>query len=329
MFDLAALTQGSLGRLAAPALTPAPRIEPPPAPSQAVTQGLAGLSAEQLLSLLGASTAPAPNNTPSLGSLAGLGGTSLAGSLASSLPGLGASLSGSLAGTAPSNNASSLAALANSGLLQRLQQQQQQQQLPPPPAPAPKTTTDELRAQLERLQQIANLSSSGAAPPPAAAPKTLANILNSAQLPSQTNSNSNGNSSAVSSALNSLMSNHTKTQATATATATANKKRKKPQLKIVLEPTGAKKKSQPEKNVKPPVAAITTATTTTTSSTESGSRRQPQLLYMACDDEDLSQYQTQVRKLIEVFEADKEDTSTSARGRNRPIVSGQVGIRCK
>ena len=36
-----------------------------------------------------------------------------------------------------------------------------------------------------------------------------------------------------------------------------------------------------------------------------------------------------VRKQIELFEAQEVDAETNARGRNRPIVVGQVGIRCK
>ena len=52
-------------------------------------------------------------------------------------------------------------------------------------------------------------------------------------------------------------------------------------------------------------------------------------LYMSCDDDDLSPYQCLVRKQIELFEAQEDDAETNARGRNRPIVVGQVGIRCK
>ncbi|CAB9521875.1 expressed unknown protein [Seminavis robusta] len=57
--------------------------------------------------------------------------------------------------------------------------------------------------------------------------------------------------------------------------------------------------------------------------------RQPIHLYMSCDDDDLSPYQCLVRKQIELFEAEEVDAETNARGRNRPIVVGQVGIRCK
>ena len=51
-------------------------------------------------------------------------------------------------------------------------------------------------------------------------------------------------------------------------------------------------------------------------------------LYMGSDEETLSQYQCVVRKQIELFTADKVDVETNAQGRNKPIVLGQVGIRC-
>lgn len=57
--------------------------------------------------------------------------------------------------------------------------------------------------------------------------------------------------------------------------------------------------------------------------------RKPIPLFMSCDDEDLSEFQCMVRKQIEVFEAGKEDLEVNARGRNRPIIQGQVGIRCR
>ncbi|KAG7354874.1 hypothetical protein IV203_004230 [Nitzschia inconspicua] len=54
-----------------------------------------------------------------------------------------------------------------------------------------------------------------------------------------------------------------------------------------------------------------------------------QSLYMSCDDDSLSEYQCLVRKQIELFEARPEDVASNAKGRNKPIVIGQVGIRCK
>jgi hypothetical protein len=59
------------------------------------------------------------------------------------------------------------------------------------------------------------------------------------------------------------------------------------------------------------------------------SGRPPILLYLTCDNESLSEYQCLVRKQIEVFEAEIVDVESNAQGRNRPIVLGQVGIRCR
>mmetsp|Transcript_8654 Transcript_8654/g.20779 ORF Transcript_8654/g.20779 Transcript_8654/m.20779 type:complete len:437 (-) Transcript_8654:162-1472(-) len=52
-------------------------------------------------------------------------------------------------------------------------------------------------------------------------------------------------------------------------------------------------------------------------------------LYIPCDDESLSLYQCLVRKHIELFEADMDEVEGNAKGRNKPVVFGQVGIRCK
>jgi hypothetical protein len=59
------------------------------------------------------------------------------------------------------------------------------------------------------------------------------------------------------------------------------------------------------------------------------SGKPPQLLYMSCDDDSLSEYQCLVRRQIELFEALPEDVVSNAKGRNKPIVIGQVGIRCR
>lgn len=56
--------------------------------------------------------------------------------------------------------------------------------------------------------------------------------------------------------------------------------------------------------------------------------RKPKLMHTRSDDESLSPYQCLVRRQIEVFEASHADIHTTAQGRNRPIVLGQVGIRC-
>jgi hypothetical protein len=57
--------------------------------------------------------------------------------------------------------------------------------------------------------------------------------------------------------------------------------------------------------------------------------RPPTQLYLSCDHTAFSPYQVLVRKNIELFEALPEDVESSAQGRNKPIVLGQVGIRCR
>jgi hypothetical protein len=57
--------------------------------------------------------------------------------------------------------------------------------------------------------------------------------------------------------------------------------------------------------------------------------RPPVAIYISCDDDSLSEYQCLVRKQIELFEAGLEDVESNAQGRNKPIVLGQVGIRCR
>ena len=55
----------------------------------------------------------------------------------------------------------------------------------------------------------------------------------------------------------------------------------------------------------------------------------PRLVAMPDDQTKLSEHQCFLRLQIEVFQASEEDVSTHTRGRNKPIVLGQVGIRCK
>jgi hypothetical protein len=57
--------------------------------------------------------------------------------------------------------------------------------------------------------------------------------------------------------------------------------------------------------------------------------RPPIQLYLTCDDDAMSAHQCFVRKHIELFEADFEDIESNAQGRNKPIVLGQVGVRCR
>jgi hypothetical protein len=65
-------------------------------------------------------------------------------------------------------------------------------------------------------------------------------------------------------------------------------------------------------------------------SEEDGSGGQKRsVLYMACDDDSLSAYQCLVRKQVQLFDANEDDVESNAQGRNRAIVMGQVGIRCR
>jgi hypothetical protein len=52
------------------------------------------------------------------------------------------------------------------------------------------------------------------------------------------------------------------------------------------------------------------------------------VLFMQLDGLRLSPFQCLARKQIELFEATEEDVQSGSRGRNNPIVVGQVGIRC-
>ena len=52
-------------------------------------------------------------------------------------------------------------------------------------------------------------------------------------------------------------------------------------------------------------------------------------LALPSDAKCLSDYQRLVREQIDLFEAKLEDVDCNAQGRNKPIVPGQIGIRCK
>jgi hypothetical protein len=75
--------------------------------------------------------------------------------------------------------------------------------------------------------------------------------------------------------------------------------------------------------------SLPTAPPNDSNSSSGISGRPPILLYISCDDDSLSAYQCLVRKHIELFEAGVDDVESNAQGRNRPIVLGQVGIRCR
>jgi len=51
-------------------------------------------------------------------------------------------------------------------------------------------------------------------------------------------------------------------------------------------------------------------------------------LYLSCNPDHLSEYQCLIRKNMELFEATEQDVASRIKGRNKPIVLGQVGIRC-
>ena len=52
-------------------------------------------------------------------------------------------------------------------------------------------------------------------------------------------------------------------------------------------------------------------------------------LALTTDRANLSEYQCIIREQIDLFAATRADIESSAQGRNRPIVLGQVGIRCR
>jgi hypothetical protein len=53
------------------------------------------------------------------------------------------------------------------------------------------------------------------------------------------------------------------------------------------------------------------------------------VVYQAIDNDVLSEYQCFVRQQMEFFAATDVDVMTRAKGRNKPIIIGQVGIRCR
>ena len=60
-----------------------------------------------------------------------------------------------------------------------------------------------------------------------------------------------------------------------------------------------------------------------------GASSLPVVLFMSDDETKLSSYQILLRQQIEAFVASEDDVTSHARGRNKPITLGQVGIRCR
>lgn len=79
----------------------------------------------------------------------------------------------------------------------------------------------------------------------------------------------------------------------------------------------------PKEDPRPQSSSNSSITTTNTGT------RPPKVLYMDCDGDSLSEYQCLIRQQMELFEATEEDAAASVQGRNKQILKGQVGIRCR
>jgi hypothetical protein len=77
------------------------------------------------------------------------------------------------------------------------------------------------------------------------------------------------------------------------------------------------------------ISSNVSSTNNSTHFHENISGQSPVELYRPIDSDVLSEYQCFVRKHIEFFEATEDDVSSNAKGRNKPVVLGQVGIRCR
>lgn len=62
---------------------------------------------------------------------------------------------------------------------------------------------------------------------------------------------------------------------------------------------------------------------------KSSAHHAPTPLYMDCDEDSLSEYQCLIRQQMELFEATPDAAAASVQGRNKQILPGQVGIRCR
>lgn len=77
------------------------------------------------------------------------------------------------------------------------------------------------------------------------------------------------------------------------------------------------------------VGASASVAVPSTNPATNGVKNAPIALYMDCDEDSLSEYQCLIRKQMELFEASAKDAASSVQGRNKAILPGQVGIRCR
>jgi hypothetical protein len=88
-----------------------------------------------------------------------------------------------------------------------------------------------------------------------------------------------------------------------------------PQMELTAESTSDLDPLMTATNIPPPSTTIMTG-------------RLPTVLYLSCNPDYLSPYQCLIRKQVQLFEASPTDVGVSIKGRNKPIVLGQVGIQC-
>mmetsp|Transcript_14803 Transcript_14803/g.17821 ORF Transcript_14803/g.17821 Transcript_14803/m.17821 type:complete len:285 (-) Transcript_14803:200-1054(-) len=98
---------------------------------------------------------------------------------------------------------------------------------------------------------------------------------------------------------------------------------------VLSAPSVSASNSAQQTTVAGPTPAPSTSVAQSEITSSNGEQGRTALLYIPCDDDELSDYQCLIRKQIEVFEAQAEDVQSNAQGRNKPIKLGQVGIRCK
>lgn len=53
------------------------------------------------------------------------------------------------------------------------------------------------------------------------------------------------------------------------------------------------------------------------------------VMTLPSDKDSLSEYQCLVREQLELFTATRSDIEAKAQGRNKPIILGQIGVRCR